>query len=321
MTNGQILLEWYWANARDLPWRRTKDPYAVWVSEAMLQQTQVVTVSPYYARWMERFPTVEDLAASHLDEALAIWQGLGYYRRCRHLHSGARWVVEHGMPQTRDDWKKVPGVGDYTSAAIASICFGEPVAVVDGNVERVCARQTATQATGSALRREAARWAQGILCPQHPGDLNQALMELGATVCKPSNPQCDYCAIQASCLAKQSGSQQKFPKKEAARSVQRIQKHFVIYREHDRIAMIRLSKDQWAEGLWAFPEGPAAAGDRPLGSFRYQVTHHRIHATASVREGPYEGVATMMLEVDIDQAPLPAPQRRIWEAYKRLQRA
>src|SRR4051794_18052562 len=137
---GGPLLAWYDEHKRDLPWRRTRDPYAIWASEIMAQQTQIATVIPYWERWLARFPTVEALAAADEADVLSMWQGLGYYRRARLFLSGARWVVAHGMPKTAEGWKKVPGVGAYTAGAIASIAFGDPAPLVDGNVERVYAR-------------------------------------------------------------------------------------------------------------------------------------------------------------------------------------
>src|SRR5437868_1086101 len=144
----RCLSAWYRRNARDLPWRSTSDPYAIWVSEVMLQQTQVATVLPYYERWMSRFPTVETLAAASEQDVLSLWQGLGYYRRCRMLLAGARWVAEHGIPQTAKDWMQAPGVGRYTASAIASIALGESVPVVDGNIERVFARLMGSSLSG-----------------------------------------------------------------------------------------------------------------------------------------------------------------------------
>lgn len=311
------LLAWYLVNARDLPWRRTRDPYAIWVSEAMLQQTQVATVLPYYDRWMQRFPTLEALAEAELDDVLAKWQGLGYYRRCRNLWQGAKWVLENGVPQTRDAWRAAPGVGAYTAAAIASICFGEPVAVVDGNVERVFARQTRCEATGSRLRNEAEEWAQNNLDPSCPSDYNQAMMELGARVCKPRNPLCGACPIRISCLAKQSGSQSDYPHRQPTKEVQSSRKHFVVHTNADKVAMVRIPKGQWSEGMWAFPEVEPNPAEEPLTEFHYQITHHRITATAAVREEPYLGEAREMTAEEVEAAALPAPQRKIWEAYKR----
>ena len=205
------LLTWFGIQKRDLPWRRTRDPYAIWVSEIMLQQTRVAAVLDHYAHWMARFPTVEALAAAPEDEVLAAWSGLGYYRRARFLHKGAKVVVTEyngNLPQTAAALRKLPGIGSYTSAAIASIAFGEAAAVVDGNVERVLLRQAGCCETGAGQLNSAQptlnaaeiqSLATQLIETTRPGDFNQAVMELGATVCLPKNPLCLQCPVQETC--------------------------------------------------------------------------------------------------------------------------
>lgn len=201
----QALMAWYLANRRDLPWRRTRDPYSIWVSEIMLQQTRVAAVEERYRIFLKNFPTVASLAAADETEVLALWSGLGYYRRARMLHKAARMVVEElggAMPATAYALRALPGVGAYTSAAIASIAYGEPVAVVDGNVERVVQRLAGwgeDAISPAALSQSIAQLAQQLLDPDMPGDCNQAMMELGATVCLPRAPQCLTCPISAWC--------------------------------------------------------------------------------------------------------------------------
>src|SRR5689334_22982072 len=179
------LLRWFRRDARDLPWRRTRDPYAIWISEVMLQQTQIATVVPYFERWMRRFPDVRALAKAPIDDVMKAWEGLGYYARARHLHAAARQIAESGFPETRDAWESLPGVGPYTSAAIASIAHGERVAVRDGNVRRVVSRLLKTNdlATIDAFL-------ERTIPASAPGDFNQALMELGQRVCVPRSPRC-----------------------------------------------------------------------------------------------------------------------------------
>ncbi len=201
---GQALLAWFDQHQRDLPWRRTSDPYAIWVSEIMLQQTRVAAVLEHYARWMERFPAVAALACAEETEVLALWSGLGYYRRARMLHRAARVVVEeHGgaLPRTAAGLRALPGIGEYTSAAIASIAFREAVAVVDGNVERVVSRLAALDCASpaAALKQAIRAGAATLLSPERPGDSNQAMMELGATVCLPKAPLCLHCPVQPWC--------------------------------------------------------------------------------------------------------------------------
>jgi A/G-specific adenine glycosylase len=212
------LLGWYLVHRRDLPWRRTRDPYAVWVSEVMLQQTRVDTVVPFHARFLQRFPTVEALARAPETEVLAVWSGLGYYRRARLLHAGARAVLaahEGRVPDTFEALRALPGVGDYTAGAIGSIAFGLRVPVVDGNVERVLTRLHALPGDPSApptkgvLRALAARYAEHPA----PGEVNQALMELGATVCAPTSPRCLLCPLGPGCQARARGEPERFPER------------------------------------------------------------------------------------------------------------
>jgi A/G-specific adenine glycosylase len=205
----QQLLRWYEGNRRDLPWRRSRDPYAIWVSEIMLQQTRVAAVEERYRAFMARFPTVAALARAAEQEVLALWSGLGYYRRARMLHKAARQVMnDHGglLPQTVSGLRKLPGIGVYTAAAIASIAHSEAVAVVDGNVERVLCRLAGWDASHTAgksgLSRRIADLAARLVDPGRSGDFNQAMMELGATVCLPRNPKCLLCPIAAACVTR-----------------------------------------------------------------------------------------------------------------------
>ncbi len=201
------LLEWYRCYRRDLPWRRSTDPYAIWVSEIMLQQTRVAVVVDRYQKFMERFPTLISLALADEQEVLARWSGLGYYRRARMLHKAAQFVAANlggNLPVSADELRLLPGVGAYTAAAVASIAHGERVAVVDGNVERVLCRLAGWEAGsrkggGSALRRKIEDLAGRLLDSSWPGDFNQAMMELGATLCAPRNPQCLVCPLAEEC--------------------------------------------------------------------------------------------------------------------------
>lgn len=200
------LLAWYRRNHRDLPWRQTSDPYAIWVSEIMLQQTRVAVVIERYTAFLQRFPTIQSLAEAEEQDVLALWSGLGYYRRARMLHKAAKVIVsDHAgtMPDASTDLRKLPGIGSYTAAAVASIAHNEPVAVVDGNVERVLSRingwHSHNTVSEAAVRRKVEEFAQTLVDPLHPGDHNQAIMELGATVCTPRNPQCLVCPWARDC--------------------------------------------------------------------------------------------------------------------------
>ncbi|MGA2571466.1 MAG: A/G-specific adenine glycosylase [Terracidiphilus sp.] len=201
------LLGWYAQNRRELPWRRNRDPYAVWVSEIMLQQTRTAVVAERYPAFMERFPTLVALALAREQEVLALWSGLGYYARARMLHKAAQFVSSHlggNLPVSAEELRALPGIGAYTAAAVASIAHGEPVAVVDGNVERVLCRlarwdRGSRNGGGAALRRKIENLARRLLDPARPGDFNQAMMELGATVCTPRSPQCGECPLNEDC--------------------------------------------------------------------------------------------------------------------------
>ncbi len=257
------LLRWYEACRRDLPWRRTRDPYAIWVSEVMLQQTRVDTVVPYYERFLARFPTAEALAEAPEDDVLALWSGLGYYRRARLLHAGAREVARLGdVPRDREALLSVPGIGRYTAGAVASIAFGEPVGLVDGNVARVLARLFVIEEDmRKAGMRRAQQLADEIVARPDPGAWNQALMELGATVCTPLKPACDRCPVATSCGAHALGRAAELPvlgakKKPEARRVQSL-----VATRGDAVLLLRRKRDRLFGGLWEPPciEGAAPA--------------------------------------------------------------
>ena len=212
------LLRWFEAHRRDLPWRRTRDPYAVWISEIMCQQTRVATVIPYFERWMHAFPTVQSLAAASEDAVFRLWQGLGYYSRANNLRRAAKVVTEvHGgqFPRSKAELQKLPGIGPYTAAAIASIVFGEHVGVVDGNVLRVLARYYGIDDDIRLAKNTRQFWAlaDAVVADVTPGDANQALMELGSLVCTPRNPSCASCPASPGCHAFRTDSQHDFPVK------------------------------------------------------------------------------------------------------------
>jgi A/G-specific adenine glycosylase len=210
------LLAWYDRDKRDLPWRGIDDPYLTWVSEIMLQQTQVATVIDYYHRWLERFPTVESLAQAERESVMELWAGLGYYRRARFLHESAQMVVEEfggELPDSFDGLQKLKGIGPYTAGAIASIAFGRAVPVVDGNVERVLSRLQAISGDPKSTENQKLYWslAEELVDPERPGDFNQAMMELGATVCTPSSPSCMLCPVRPHCEGFRSGHPEDLP--------------------------------------------------------------------------------------------------------------
>jgi A/G-specific adenine glycosylase len=258
------LLTFFDASARPLPWRETRDPYAVWISEVMAQQTRVETAVPYYQRWLARFPDVGTLAAAPLDDVLKAWEGLGYYARARNLHAAARLLREcHGsaVPRTYEALRSLPGVGEYTAGAVSSIAFGVPRAAVDGNVRRVLARLLDEPAPSPSHLREVA----GVLVPEHrPGDFNQALMELGAMICTPKAPRCQRCPVQGHCAAHAAGTQANRPRRKTKRSVPTIDIATAVVRDGARrLLIVRRPSHGLLAGLWSFPGVELQAGDDP----------------------------------------------------------
>jgi A/G-specific adenine glycosylase len=309
------LLEWYRDRARDLPWRRFPDPYRIWVSEIMLQQTTVSAATPYWERFVDRFPTVQALARASLDEVLAAWAGLGYYRRAKRLHRAAREVSERGgtLPATEEEWRRLPGVGEYTAAAIASIAQREPVPAVDGNVARVITRleRIADDPARQPGKRRVREIAARLVDPEVPGDFNQALMELGAQVCRPRRPDCESCPLREMCEAARGGDPERYPVSRARRAaVPVVRGAFRIQDGAGRILLVRIPPDEPNGGLWELPGAIVFHGERdagrappvmaggelarraaeavrlsaglcvdpgePLGRVRHSITHHRI---------------------------------------------
>jgi A/G-specific adenine glycosylase len=258
------LLSHYDRHRRALPWRGESDPYRVLVSEVMLQQTRVETVTPRYASWLDRFPDVESLASAGEDEVLKAWEGLGYYRRARNLHRAARLVRERpdtSLPSTYAELRELPGLGDYTAGAVASIAFGEAVAAVDGNVRRVLARLLdVASPTPSWLRGTAS----ALLDPARPGDWNQAMMDLGATVCVPRVPRCDACPVSQWCASRAAGTQRDRPKL-ARKPKPRVAKvALAVLHSRGRVLLERRPPGGLLGGMWALPEREvAAAGAAP----------------------------------------------------------
>jgi A/G-specific adenine glycosylase len=311
----EALLKWYAEHRRDLPWRRTADPYPIWVSEIMLQQTQVQTVLPYFDLWMKRFPSVEALADAEEADVLSAWQGLGYYRRCKLLLAGAKWVRENGIPATADGWRQVPGVGRYTAGAISSIVFGEQTPVVDGNVQRVFSRLTACSEPGKELEKRAWAWAAEHVPVVCPGDWNQALMELGATVCTPRNPSCEVCPLHSMCQAQQRGLVEELPVTEPKRPTIHLRQRVWVPYCAGRVGLRQIPEGQWWAGMWEFPRGTKEVELFPsalrAGEIKHSVTHHRIVLEVFLAEiaEPLEGLAWHATD-EIVQIAMPAPQRR-----------
>ena len=283
------LLKWYGKNKRDLPWRKTCDPYKIWISEIMLQQTQVVTVIPYFERFIQIFPTIEVLAKSPLEKILGLWSGLGYYRRARHLHEAAKKICQKKyFPKTKLELLELPGIGDYTASAIASIAFNEPTAVVDGNVVRVLARIFALQghAKATLLKKAVQKLSDPLIDLKNPGDFNQAMMELGATVCTPTNPRCPECPIKSHCLCLSQGGPEFFPKTPPQKETVKLNRlALLIERSGNLFLTQRHPQFRWLKGMYAPPEHWLPNTDIPskliqnfsfVGTTQHTITHHKI---------------------------------------------
>jgi A/G-specific adenine glycosylase len=320
------LLSWYDAHARDLPWRRSSDPYHIWVSEIMLQQTRVTAVLDYYARFLALFPTVSALAIAEEPAVLAAWSGLGYYRRAKLMHQAARVVVrDHQgvVPGTAEQLRKLPGIGEYTSSAIASIAFGEPAAAVDGNIERVLLRvfPEEAQASSKVLSIRAAT----LLDNQRPGDFNQAMMELGATVCLPQRPLCLHCPVQPFC-ATRGEHRTAPPKKMRTRQIA----YALLHRQRAGAAQVLLQQRPLSAslmpGMWELPEVAAQETDdqrveitlrHAITVTNYQVRVLRLSAREaaprwSAREYPRQWTQTS----ELNRLPLTGLTRKV---LRRLQ--
>ena len=277
------LLDWYAAHGRDLPWRRTHDPYAIWLSEIILQQTRIVQGTAYWERFMARFPDVDSLAAASEDEVLRLWEGLGYYSRARNLLAAARQIAARGaFPDTLVEIRALKGVGDYTAAAIGSFAFDIPAAVVDGNVYRVLSRfyGIATPVGTTAAKKEFTALAQALLPEKRPGDFNQAIMDFGAMQCTPASPACNDCPLAARCEALRTGRTGLLPVKKPATAVQTRPMTYVYLRCNGQTAIRRRGPGDIWQGLWEpLTELPAETAPRLLRSgVRHQLTHRTLIA-------------------------------------------
>ncbi len=266
-TNERIqeaLLAWYRKHARDLPWRRTRDPYAIWLSEVMLQQTRVDTVIPYFDRFLDELPTVEALADASEEKVISLWSGLGYYRRARMLHEGAKAIAKRPFPKTATALQEVRGIGRYTAGAVASIAFGEPAPLVDGNVARVLARLFGIEDDLRKPKGMERIWsiAGTIVAMEDPGSWNQALMELGATVCTPRAPRCLLCPLSKECKARKSGREQELPVMSAKRPPV-LQRRVAIALSADNgdVALVRRAASGIFAGMWEIPSIELANGE------------------------------------------------------------
>jgi A/G-specific adenine glycosylase len=299
---SQLLLAWYSLNHRHLPWRGIHDPYAIWISEIMLQQTQVNTVIPYYGRWMDKFPTLKILATSSEQVVLSEWEGLGYYSRARNLLRSAK-IIQHELggefPSTIEGLLALPGVGKYTANAIASLVFGADVATMDANIRRVLARVFLMEkpARSSEGERELWRYAQKNVPRGKAGDYNQALMDLGATLCTPQKPRCDPCPLIPLCEAHRQGIEESLPLLGGKPTIPHMTVTAAVITDHSKILIARRPSNGLLGGMWEFPGGKVELGEsleeclareineelgatitveKPIGTFQHAYSHFKV---------------------------------------------
>lgn len=325
ITGADRLLEWFAGVRRDLPWRADDDPWRVWVAEVMLQQTRVERVREYFSSFLEVFPTVETCAEAEPHEVLAAWSGLGYYRRARMLHAGARTVAASGRwPRGYAAWRALPGVGDYTAAALASRCDGQVVAAIDGNVARVVGRQEGLQGPlDRSGRRQLQNAALALLDEQRPGDSNQALIELGALVCLPQRPRCEECPLGVGCVAAASKEPASYGPRRGAPARVAVTLLVAVVERGGSVLLRRRSEDQrLLAGLWELPwcevpaaEAAAALGvryggcwtlERPLGVVRHQITHRSITVEVVAARCNGEAELVEVSRAELQRFPLPS---------------
>lgn len=322
------------AHERDLPWRRARDPYATWVSEIMLQQTRIDTVIPYYERWLARFPTVEALASAPLDDVLAAWAGLGYYSRARNLHRGAKEVVaRYGgkLPASEKMLQALPGIGRYTAGAIASVAFGRPAAVVDGNVARVLARlfEITDDIRSTAGQNKLWTLAETLVPDDAAGDFNQGLMELGQTICVAKAPRCERCPLADLCLARAHSRQRELPRMPKRTPVAKLPLLAVAaawIERHQKIVLCRRRPEGLYGGLWELPAADSLAAlktafapaldivsTKPVFRHRQTLTHRRLRIDIyrAQLSGPVRNLARGWYDAAAWQTPDRAHQRGI----------
>jgi A/G-specific adenine glycosylase len=323
-TFAKPLLAWYDENRRDLPWRQNRDPYRVWLSEIMLQQTRVAAVLEHYLRFLKKFPNVQRLAAARESSVLATWSGLGYYRRARMLHSAAKTVVQKyagTFPDSSEKLRELPGIGRYTAAAIASIAYDEPVAVVDGNVERVLRRFVGEQVQdkqvqGAHVRGEEVwRIAEGLLDHRRPGDFNQAMMELGATVCLPRQPRCLLCPVKALCVSRGELKIERTAPRQRKRTV-----HLSLARRRGQVFLVRRGQhESIMPGMWELPTCLGAKSNRKtLFSLRHSITFTNYVVHVYEASNPRTTVGRWFPTSRLESLPLTGLARKVLRAAGEL---
>lgn len=348
------ILRWYHTNKRDLPWRKTDDPYKIWISEIMLQQTRVDTVIPYYDRFLERFPTVYDLAEASQQDVLKSWEGLGYYSRGRNLHHASKMVVNEfdgNLPSTWKEITSLKGIGPYTASAVLSIAFQKKFAVVDGNVIRVLSRYYGIQddIRRSTTKNRIQELADDLIPEDEPGNFNQAVMELGATVCTPQNPECNSCPLSVDCVANKSAQTEVIPYKSPAKKIPHHQISVgLILNQNNELLIALRPNESMLGGLWEFPGGKQEEGEtlqeaaarelnEELGvevevfskfqDLKHAYSHFKITMHAfwcRIKNGDPEPKSSQKIQWvslnEIDQFPFPKANKTLIEGLKKLEK-
>lgn len=299
------LLTWFHRHQRDLPWRRTRNPYAILLSEIMLQQTRVAAVIPYFERFLNRFPTIESLAAAAESDLLSHWAGLGYYYRARNLQKTAQAITQAGVfPQAYDALLNLPGIGEYTAAAVSSIAFNQPHAVLDGNVMRVLSRLLAdtTNIASTTGKKHFTAIAQRLLDHDHPSQFNQAMMELGATICLPKSPQCLLCPVAFCCQAREQNLTNQLPVKITDKKSKKINRTLYWIEQNNAVlAWQRPPNSRLMPGFWELPESdqlPNAQTHQTFGTFRHGITIHSYTFTLLTAAPPADINKCQWLQLD-----------------------
>jgi A/G-specific adenine glycosylase len=343
LTMRRRLLAWHDAGRRELPWRQRRDVYRTWVSEVMLQQTRVDQATPYFNRFVERFPDLESLSRADLDSVLVAWEGLGYYARARNLHAAANIVAESGFPQDYAGWRSLPGVGDYTAASVSSIVHGEARAAVDGNVSRVVSRVFAIDLPKGTrpFERAVSGYAAALLAHDRPGDFNEAMMDLGATVCQPQRPRCQECPVFEHCLAAAAGQQTAYPRRSPRRATPHVVEAAAILADVEgRLFLRRRPSGGLLGGLWEFPTirvpenadpeqtlrsylpdlgvGPVAVGallatiDHAYSHFRVTIRAYACQLRCGVAASPHTGDDIKWFDAEgLHRIAMPRAHRRL----------
>jgi len=276
------LVKWFIENQRDLPWRKDYAPYQVWISEIMLQQTQVATVLPYFKRWMNRFPSIQDLAAASEDEVLKHWEGLGYYSRARNLHKAAKQMTS--IPSVKKDLLAIPGIGPYTAGAILSIAYEQDEALVDGNVIRVLSRLYKDEENTRLKTQRFWSLAESALPKGQAREFNQGLMELGALICTPKSPKCEQCPVASSCQAKAAGIETQLPNRGPKQVKEQIQVAIAIIEDGDRVFIQKRPSKGLMGGLWEFPGGKVETDESTEDALNREIQEEMGIELTEVRE-------------------------------------